>query len=197
MPPTATGYSQPVMTVADEQLATKVLLVEWLVKLQQQLSLQQRLIEQQQQQISAQQQEIEELKEERDKLKNRDSRNSSVPPSSDQLRKPSDKSKRQKGKKRGPKSNHEGKTRNGFGTPDQIVNLSRENCPPLPLGVKEGFSYGGRRGGARSDWGAELVAQMFSFLETMRLQGENAIAQLWELLSLAGRSPPGLQSPSI
>jgi hypothetical protein len=49
-------------------------------------------------------------------------------------------------------------------------------------------------GGARSDWGAELVAQMFSFLETRRLQRENAIAQLCELLSLAGRSPPGLHS---
>ena len=49
-------------------------------------------------------------------------------------------------------------------------------------------------GGARSDWGAELVAQMFSFLETMRLQGKNAIAQLCELLFLAGRSPPGLHS---
>lgn len=48
-------------------------------------------------------------------------------------------------------------------------------------------------GGARSDWGAQLVAQMFSFLETMRLQGNNAIAALCELLSLAGRSPPGLE----
>ncbi len=46
-------------------------------------------------------------------------------------------------------------------------------------------------GGARSDWGAQLVAQMFSFLETMRLQGSNAIASLCELLSLASRSPPG------
>ena len=36
-------------------------MVEWLVKAQQQLSLQQRLIDQQQQQISAQQQEIEKL----------------------------------------------------------------------------------------------------------------------------------------
>ncbi len=43
---------------------------------------------------------------------------------------------------------------------------------------------------------------MFSFLETMRLQGNDArreadpfgIAQLYELLSLAGRSPPGLES---
>lgn len=49
-------------------------------------------------------------------------------------------------------------------------------------------------GGARSDWGAKLVAQMFSFLETVRLQGGHAIAQLCQLLSLAGRSPPGLQS---
>ena len=48
-------------------------------------------------------------------------------------------------------------------------------------------------GGARSDWGAQLVAQMFSFLETVRLQGHEAIAQLYQLLCLAGRSPPGLQ----
>ena len=48
-------------------------------------------------------------------------------------------------------------------------------------------------GGARSDWGGQLVAQMFSFLETVRLQGEEAIAQLYQLLCLAGRSPPGLQ----
>ena len=48
-------------------------------------------------------------------------------------------------------------------------------------------------GGARSDWGAQLVAQMFSFLETVRLQGGEAISQLYELLSLAGRSPPGIQ----
>lgn len=49
-------------------------------------------------------------------------------------------------------------------------------------------------GGARSDWGAKLVAQMFSFMETVRLQGGDVIAQLCEFLSLAGRSPPGLQS---
>jgi hypothetical protein len=48
-------------------------------------------------------------------------------------------------------------------------------------------------GGARRDWGAQLVAQMFSFLETVRLQGGEAIAQLYQLLCLAGRSPPGLQ----
>jgi len=50
------------------------------------------------------------------------------------------------------------------------------------------------RGGARSDWGASLVAQMFSSSETMGLQGASAIASLCELLSLAGRGPPGLQS---
>ena len=49
-------------------------------------------------------------------------------------------------------------------------------------------------GGARSDWGAQLVAQMFSSSETMRLQGTSASARLCELLSLAGRGPPGLQS---
>ena len=187
------------MTIPAEQLGSHVMLVEWLLKQQQQLSVQQRLIDQQQQlidqqkqQIFAQHQEIENLKEERDKLKNRDSKNSSVPPSSDQLKKPSDKKKRKKGKKRGPKYNHPGKTRNGFGQPDKIVPLELENCPvcggsvereeavrekvqqvaevveqpieireyrrpfyrcpicgwsgysPVPLGVKEGFSYGAR-----------------------------------------------------
>lgn len=49
-------------------------------------------------------------------------------------------------------------------------------------------------GGARSDWGGHLVAQMFSFLETVRLQGKDAITELFELLASAGRSPPSLQS---
>jgi len=49
-------------------------------------------------------------------------------------------------------------------------------------------------GGARSQWGATLVAQMFSFLETVRLQDGRAIQELFELLALAGRSPPGLKS---
>ncbi len=93
----ATIDSKLVRAIADEQLANNVFMIEWLVKAQQQLSLQQRLIDQQQQQISTQQQEIEKLKEERDKLKNRNSKNSSVPPSSDQLKKPSDKKKRKKG----------------------------------------------------------------------------------------------------
>ncbi len=57
-----------VRAIADEQLANNVFMIEWLVKAQQQLSLQQRLIDQQQQQISTQQQEIEKLKEERDKV---------------------------------------------------------------------------------------------------------------------------------
>ncbi|NEO82423.1 hypothetical protein [Moorena sp. SIO4G3] len=39
-----------------------------------------------------------------------------------------------------------------------------------------------------------LVAQMFSFLETTRLQGSSAINSLCELLSNAGRDPPGLPS---
>ncbi len=49
-------------------------------------------------------------------------------------------------------------------------------------------------GGARSDWGGRLVAQMFSFLETMRLQGANAVEALFEKLALASRSPPVLPS---
>ncbi len=192
MTQTAMFFTEPVNPVAREEVAINVLLVEWLVKLQQQLSVKQRLIEEQQQQIEAQQKQIEQLKEELHKLKNRSSKNSSVPPSSDQLKKPSDKSKRSKGNKRGPKYDHPGKTRNGFGQPDQVEKLEMENCPvcgadvepveeapekvqqvaelvaqpgeiweyrrplyecsncgwsgysPLPWGVLEGFSYGGR-----------------------------------------------------
>lgn len=49
-------------------------------------------------------------------------------------------------------------------------------------------------GGARSQWGGQLVALMFSFLETTRLQGKNAVAELFSLLANVGRSPPLLQS---
>lgn len=45
-------------------------------------------------------------------------------------------------------------------------------------------------GGARSDWGGQLVAMMFSFLETMRRQGKNAMEELFALLTSMGRSPP-------
>lgn len=38
-------------------------------------------------------------------------------------------------------------------------------------------------GGARSHWGGQLVAMMFSLLETARLQGKNAMAELFNLLS--------------
>jgi transposase len=48
-------------------------------------------------------------------------------------------------------------------------------------------------GGARSHWGAQVVAMMFSFLETMRLQGKNAVEELANLLSQPQRSPPQLQ----
>ncbi|ASC70529.1 hypothetical protein XM38_014680 [Halomicronema hongdechloris C2206] len=46
--------------------------------------------------------------------------------------------------------------------------------------------------GARSDWGAQLVAMMFSFLESMRRQGENAVDRLFELIASSGCSPPAL-----
>lgn len=176
-----------------EGMVTTVLLIgEWLVRQQHQLKQQQDLLLEQKRQIEAQQKQIEELNEQMDKLKNRSSQNSSVPPSADQLKKPSDKSLRKKGKKRGPKYDHSGKTRNGFGEPDQVKKLELENCPicsaevklvegapqkvqqvaelveqpvsvheyyrplyqcpscgwsgysPMPWGVKEGFSYGGR-----------------------------------------------------
>jgi transposase len=45
-------------------------------------------------------------------------------------------------------------------------------------------------GGARSAWGGQLVAMMFSFLETMRLQGKNAVTELFALLTTPSRSPP-------
>jgi DNA-binding protein H-NS/rRNA maturation protein Nop10 len=113
-----------------EGMATTVLLIgEWLVRQQHQLKQQQDLLEEQKRQISAQQKQIEELNEQLDKLKNRSSQNSSVPPSADQLKKSSDKSQRKKGKKRGPKYNHQGKTRNGFGQPDQVDKLELESCP--------------------------------------------------------------------
>jgi hypothetical protein len=47
-------------------------------------------------------------------------------------------------------------------------------------------------GGARSDWGAQLVAMMFSFLESMRRQGKNAVDHLFELIASSGCSPPTL-----
>jgi transposase len=123
-----TSAAEPATTVP--QMAATVLMIgEWLLKQQQQLKEQQRLIE-------AQQQEIEQLKEALDKLKNRTSSNSSIPPSADQLKKPSDKSKRKKGKKRGPKYDHPGKTRNGFGEPDQIIELELETCPVCQAAVE-------------------------------------------------------------
>ena len=45
-------------------------------------------------------------------------------------------------------------------------------------------------GGARSHWGGQLVAMMFSFLETMRLQGKIAVEELFKLLTTMGPSPP-------
>jgi hypothetical protein len=47
-------------------------------------------------------------------------------------------------------------------------------------------------GGARSDWGAQLVAMMFSFLESMRRQSKNAVDHLFELIASSGCSPPAL-----
>jgi len=43
-----------------------------------------------------------------------------------------DKSKRKKEKKRG-KYDHPGKTRNGFGEPDEVEKLELENCPHVAL----------------------------------------------------------------
>lgn len=45
--------------------------------------------------------------------------------------------------------------------------------------------------------GAQLVAQMFSFLETVRIQGGNAAARLFELLAFNDRSPPETSAGSV
>lgn len=123
--------SEPVeIAIAVEKMAMAMQsLAEWLLKQQQQLQQQQRKLQEKQQLIEQQQQEIEQLKEALSKLKNRNSSNSSTPPSADLLKKPSDKSKRKKEKKRGPKYDHPGKTRNGFGEPDKIIELELEICP--------------------------------------------------------------------
>jgi hypothetical protein len=47
--------------------------------------------------------------------------------------------------------------------------------------------------GARSAWGGQLVSLMFSFLETMRLQGKNAVHELFNLLAGGERAPPRLR----
>ena len=71
-----------------EGMANTVLLIgDWLLKQQQQIAIQQRLLEEKQRQISEQQKQIEELTDALDKLKNRSSQNSSVPPTEDQLKK--------------------------------------------------------------------------------------------------------------
>jgi len=125
------------IAIAAEEMATTVQRIgEWLLKQQQQLKQQQRKLEEKQQLIEEQQQEIEQLKEALGKLKNRDSSNSSIPPSADQLKKPSNKSKPKKGKKRGPKYDHPGKTRNGFGEPDRLIELQALSCPVCQAAVK-------------------------------------------------------------
>lgn len=127
---TATPQTEPRIEAAlIDGMAQTVLLIEWAVKQQQLLKQQQRVIEEQRRQLEALQKENEELKDSVDKLKNRSSQNSSVPPSFDQVKKPSDKSKCKKGRKRGPKYNHLGKTRNGFGEPDQVEKLELDACP--------------------------------------------------------------------
>ncbi len=70
-----------------EEMATSVLMVEWIVKQLQFLQEKQSQIESQQRQIKALQKENEQLKDALDKLKNRSSQNSSTPPSQDLLKK--------------------------------------------------------------------------------------------------------------
>ncbi len=48
-------------------------------------------------------------------------------------------------------------------------------------------------GGSRSHWGGQLISMMYSFLETMRLQGKNAVEELCCRLEQMGRWPPELQ----
>lgn len=157
--------SQPLeRAIAPEEMATTVLLIgEWLLKQQQQLKQQQRQLEEQQRLIEAQQQQIEQLNEALDRLKKRSSVNSSIPPSADQLKKPSNKSKRKKGKKRGPKYGHPGKTRNGFGKPDQVIELELDTCPMCQGAVESVASAS-----AKVQQVAELVEQPVEIREYRR-----------------------------
>jgi transposase len=59
-----------------------------------------------------------------------------MPPSADQLKKPSNKSQPKKGKKRGPKYDHPGKTRNGFGEADILIELQALSCRVPQAAVK-------------------------------------------------------------
>lgn len=52
-------------------------------------------------------------------------------------------------------------------------------------------------GGARSHWGGQLVAMMFSFLETMRLQCKNPVEELFRCLAHAGLPPPTVDVDGI
>jgi transposase len=52
-------------------------------------------------------------------------------------------------------------------------------------------------GGARSHWGGQLVAMMFSFLETMRLQDKNPVQELFQCLSHVALPPPTLDAELI
>ena len=49
-------------------------------------------------------------------------------------------------------------------------------------------------GGARSHWGGQLVAMMFSFLETIRLQGKNPVEELFNRLVNVNCSPPSYET---
>lgn len=49
-------------------------------------------------------------------------------------------------------------------------------------------------GGARSHWGGQLVAMMFRFLETMRLQGKNPVEGLFQRLANLDCFPPDYET---
>jgi len=109
-----------------------LLIGDWLLKQQQQIAIQQRLLEEKQRQISEQQKQIEELTDALDKLK-------TVPPRtapSLQL-KTSSKASAIKASARREKSGGQSTTiqvrHNGFGEPDEVEKLELENCPNVAL----------------------------------------------------------------
>ena len=46
---------------------------------------------------------------------------------------------------------------------------------------------------SQGQWGEQLVTMMFSFLKTIRIQGENVVEELFNLLATMERSPPTSQ----
>ncbi len=136
--------------------------------------------------------EIEKLKEKLKKLNQRTSENSSQPPSSDGYKKKVAKTFGQKGKKRGPKYDHVGKTRNGFGRVDEIVDLRMEKCPKCGASVEKQ-----KETIIKKNQIAELVSKPVEVREYVResINAQNVIGKvmphfLWDVVKILATVQP-------